>query len=141
MITLIDILKAVNDLINSKYPDIDIVDSDVKEGFKRPSFFTTVDDVSKADYLHSFKRSLTLLIYYFPQSRHSYKIDILEKIQGLEEVFNKSIKIKDRVIHLVEDMESDIVDGVLTVRMDLSYNDVNDDESEKPPLMNSLELE
>lgn len=140
MITLQDIFKAVNALIKTKYPDIDVTDSDVKEGFKRPSFFTTVDEVSKTDYLHNFRRTMTLIVYYFPESRYSYKIDILEKIQGLEEIFNKSISVKDRVIHLVDDIESDIVDGVLTMRVDLEYYDTNEGGSEQLPLMENLEM-
>ena len=129
-VKLEDITTAVNQKIAEKYPSIEIMASeDVKEGFKRPSFFTTLENISRTDYLRKFLRTLTVVIYYFPADRYKYKLDTMEKTQAIESMFAHGLKVGTRTIQLVEGVESDVTDGVLASRMEISYYDVDDDSS------------
>jgi len=127
-VKLENIITAVNEKIIERYPNISIMASeDVKEGFVRPSFFTTLENISRTDYLRKFMRSLTVVIYYFPKDRYKYKLDTVEKTQGIESMFSHGLKVGTRTIQLVEGVESDVTDGVLSSRMEMMYYDVDDD--------------
>ena len=127
-VKLEDITTAVNQKIAEKYPSIEIMASeDVKEGFIRPSFFTTLENISRTDYLRKFVRALTVVIYYFPADRYKYKLDTMEKTQAIESMFAHGLKVGTRTIQLLDSVESDVTDGVLASRMEISYYDVDDD--------------
>ncbi|MCO1599828.1 phage tail terminator family protein [Desulfosporosinus nitroreducens] len=129
-VKLEDILTAVNEKIIVKYPSISVMASeDVKEGFIRPSFFTTLENISRTDYLRKFMRTLTVVIYYFPSDRYKYKLDTMEKTQAIESMFAHGLKVGTRTIQLVDSVESDVTDGVLSSRMEMQYYDVDDESS------------
>lgn len=128
MVKLEDIITAVNEKIIEKYPTIDMMASDdVKEGFRRPSFFTSLENISRTDYLRKFLRTLTVVIYYFPTDRYKYKLDTMEKTQAIESMFAHGLKVGTRTIQLIEGVDSDVVDGVLSSRMEMQYYDADDD--------------
>lgn len=126
-VKLEDIITAVNEKIIGKYPNIKMMASeDVKEGFIRPSFFTTLENVIRTDFLRVFLRTLTVVIYYFPADRYTYKLDALEKAQAIESMFARGLKVGARSIQLVEGIESDVTDGVLSSRMEMQYYDTDE---------------
>ncbi len=138
MIKLQDIMTDINAKLKDKF-NIEINDNDVKEGFVRPSFFVQFDNLYKTDYLYTFERRLTVRIYYFPSNRHKYQIEVLEKQQEIEDLFKLGLKIKDRHLSLVYDIESEVIDGVLEISFELRYYDNNHEEVEGP-MMEELDI-
>jgi hypothetical protein len=137
MISLKDIKTAVNTLLTENFTDIDLMSTDVKEGFNRPSFFVKLDNMDKKDGLYSFTREMTVRIYYFPTSIYDYSIELLEKQSSLESIFNLNFSVGDRVI-TIDDTPSDIVDGVLEFDINFSYSDSYETE-DTSELMEELE--
>jgi len=123
MLSLMDIKLAINNKLISKFPKIEIQSSDIKEGFKRPSFFVKFDYSSKTDYQHIFERLLTIRIYYFPWNRYRYNIELLKMQEKIEALFCLGIYVNDRFLKLDNDIQSEVVDGVLIVSFDILYYD------------------
>jgi len=128
MIKYIDILKAVNEKIQSKFPAIEILsESDVEEKIVRPSFMTTLDNIKASDFMtKSIDKNQTVRIYYFATKKDKNKIENLNMIDSLTEIFieNNLIKINDNFnIEIYEDVEFDIVDKVLHCYFDISFNE------------------
>ena len=121
MINLQQILAAINLKLANKF-GIDINSNDIKEGFKRPSFFVQFENILKTDYLYHTDRQLTVRIYYFPTNKHQYQLEVLEKQEEIEELFRLGVAVGDRYIDVVDGIEADITDGVLMVSFDLSYS-------------------
>ena len=130
VLSLKNIKLSINNKIIEKFPHIDLQSRDIKEGFKRPSFFVQLDNLSKTDYLYSFERSLTVRIHYFPSDRYEYQLEILEKQEVIEELFKLGLAVEDRFISIVDGIESEIVDGVLLISFDLKYFDSNESHEE-----------
>jgi len=122
MITLKDIKKAINSIISNKFPDVEIMSTDVKEGFNRPSFFVQLDNVTKDDRLYYFTRDMTVRIYYFPSDRYNYNLEVLDVVDGLESIFNLNFNVSDRVI-TIDNTSYDITDGVLEFDLEFNYTD------------------
>ncbi len=63
MLTVIDVIRALSELIESNYPNYPVVDMDIDEDYPRPSYFIDVEDVQTSwvasDYI---KESSTLNI-------------------------------------------------------------------------------
>jgi len=116
-----NIILAVNELIEREFPTVEIQSNDVKEGFKRPSFFVELDGVSKDTRLYSYERELTVRIYYFPKSRHEYSLETLDIQEKLEEIFGLTLPIEGRPI-IIDGTSTSIVDGVVQFDIDLSFS-------------------
>ncbi|QEK13725.1 hypothetical protein FQB35_15465 (plasmid) [Crassaminicella thermophila] len=122
MITLKDIKKAINSLISANFT-AEITSRDIKEGFKRPSFFVEFDNVKKSPAGEDqINRELTVRIYYFPSNRYQYSVEILEVQEKLEEVFDTKLKVQDRYFN-IDEVESIVTDGVLQFYFDIRYEE------------------
>ncbi|QMV43740.1 phage tail terminator family protein [Cohnella cholangitidis] len=119
-LTLKQIKKAINEAVIAKYPEIPVMSNDVKEGFPRPSFFVQMEDVTADNRLYVSERSMTVRIYFFPKDRNKPNAEMLDKIDGLQEVFDLNIKVEDRSI-TINETNADTADGVLHFDFSFMY--------------------
>lgn len=138
MVKLTELKKAINDILKTNIPTIPLYSGDVTEGFARPSLFSKFDQMYRTDYSDSFMREITVAIYYFPQNREIYEEEVLDIQDRLEDAFRNGLIVKDRHIHVADDVESDVVDGVLQVFFDLHYYDKADENETPGALMEEL---
>lgn len=94
MLSVIDIISALTNLINNHYPEYKIVDYDVTEGFEKPCFFIEPDDISTEwianDYL---KESSTLKIVFFAENRYDGFLDLLDMKNNLTVLFDDPLYV------------------------------------------------
>lgn len=133
MITLKDIAKAVNTVImtavvGTKYNKTEITSDDISEGFKRPSVFVELENVKQSPRnAKVIETTLTVRIYYFPTDRIKHKIELLEMNEIIGNAFINSVKVNDNFIIPIEEVEFDVVDGVLQCSFELYYAQELDD--------------
>lgn len=143
MITLEKLIAAINTKIRSLETEtfmVHINENDTKEGFERPSFFTKIDETYITHYLYNFLREATISIYYFPESRDKYQIETLAMQQKLEKLFKDGLNVEDRHLSIVDDIEGDVTDGVLSVTLKFEFYDVDEDDSETFTPMEELDF-
>lgn len=96
MLTVIDVIRALSELIEVQYPQFKLVDYDVDEGFEKPAFFIEPEDVNTSwiasDYL---KESSNLNIVFFAEDRYGGLIDLLDMKNKLTVVFDDPLYITD----------------------------------------------
>jgi len=114
---------AINNKILSAFPEIEIQGKDIKEGFKRPSFFVGFSYHKTMKVSDEFyKKDLSVVIYYFPSDRNKYSMEVLEVGETLEELFLGKLVIQmvdDEKVVPINSVDLDTVDGVLQVSFDL----------------------
>ena len=126
MVKYTDILKAVNSKLSSKFPTIKIVsESDVAEKIIRPSFMTMIDNIKQEDFmLSSMDKDLTIRIYCFSTERDKNKIENLNMIDSLNELFVEDGQLQLENFNIgIEETTADIVDKVLSYSFDISFNE------------------
>ena len=141
MLSLKDIVKAVNNEISLNFPNININSKDIKEGFKRPSFFIDIENDKTNKFNAVTKdKTLTIRIYYFPSDKYQNRVELLEMQDKLENMFYQGLKINDNTfIPLADDMDAIVVDGVLQISLYL-YTIEEIDDIDTSPLMDTLEF-
>lgn len=96
MLSVIDVIRALSELIESNYPNYPIVDMDVDEDYPRPSYFIDVEDVNTSwvasDYI---KESSTLKIVFFAENRYEGFLDLLDMKNNLTVLFDDPLYITD----------------------------------------------
>lgn len=140
MITLKEIKTVINKKLFNEF-NIEIQSHDVKEGFNRPSFFVTFDDTIHSATLEQIEKTLTVRIYYFPENRYDYSLELLDIQERLEKIFDLKLKVLDRHFNIHE-VFSLVTDGVLDFSFDLQFFQGKDisldagyiDEKEEPIL-------
>jgi hypothetical protein len=137
--TLKQIKLAINDMILAKFPAIEIQSTDVKEGFNRPSFFVQLDNIGRDTKLYVSERGLTTRIYYFPEDRYNYSLEIMDIQDSLESIFNLNFKVGNRTITISETRGQEI-DGVLEFEFDFEFVEPVD-VSDNSDLMGELEID
>lgn len=142
MLSLKDIIKAVNNEIKIVFPKINISSEDIKEGFKRPSFFVNIENNMSNKFNEVTKeKKLTIRIYYFPSDRYKNRVELLEAQDKLENIFFEGLKVNDNTfIPLADDMEAIIVDGVLQLSLYLYVLEEIED-TDTSPLMDTLHID
>ncbi|NBI30716.1 phage tail terminator family protein [Chengkuizengella marina] len=133
--SLEDINIAINDNLIAEF-EYDINSKDVKEGFSRPSFFVSFDNVSRSSSEYYRERALTVRIYFFPKSRYEYSLEILDVQERLENLFDLKLNVVDRKLNIHE-VRSEVTDGVLSFHFDLQY--LESKEVEESEMMQELE--
>jgi hypothetical protein len=119
MITYKDIKLAINNLLIKKF-NIEINSNDVKEGFKRPSFFVSFDDMVRSSSTDQVEKSMTMRIYYFPTNKDNCSIELLDVQEQLENLFDLKLVVLDRKLNVLE-ASSVVTDGVLEFSFEILF--------------------
>lgn len=116
MLSVIDIIRALSELIESNYPNYPVIDMDVTEDYPRPGYFIDVDDVQTSwvasDYI---KESSKLNIIFFAEDRYYGFLDLLDMKNNLTILFDEPL--------LVENEDTQYYVSLLETTSDLFKND------------------
>jgi len=127
MVKYIDILKSINKILEDKFSNIPILsEKDVEEKIIRPSFMVSMDNISSNNFMNMvIDKSLTIRIYYFPSSRYKYKIENLNMIDNLNELFveNDILKLENFNILINGEISTDVVQSVLNYNFDIEFSE------------------
>lgn len=127
MITYIDLKNEINTRLRETV--VPVNSRDVTEGFNRPSFFVQFENNNRSSTESQVYKSLTVQIYYFPKDRYDYSEDVLDMQEILENMFDLTLKVQDRLLHINE-VNSMVVDGVLNFSFDLEFYEGREYEGE-----------
>lgn len=96
MLSVIDVIRALSELIEKTYPNYPVVDMDIDEDYPRPSYFIDVEDVQTtwvaSDYI---KESSNLKIVFFAEDRYSGFLELLDMKNNLTIMFDDPLYITD----------------------------------------------
>lgn len=138
MITLVDIKKSINQVLKTNFPDIKLYADEVKEGFTRPSFFTSIIPIIfNYDTTNYSSNRLMVVINYF--SENETELENLRMADALKKAYGMTLKVKDRYITLRE-IKTDITDGVLQFKFDLNFFDGVEITKEEYEIMKQLNI-
>lgn len=142
MIRYVDVVKAMVKKVNEAFPDIKFISDDVQEGFFRPSFRVVIDNLRESNFMDfSRERAFTIRLYYFAKDKDRNKIENLDMIDSLSQLFvdDGILKINDEFsIEIIEEIEFDIVDNVVHCYINLEI--VEDFErTDNTPYLEDLE--
>ena len=100
ILSVIEVIRALSELIETKYPNYQVVDMDVDEDYPRPSYFIDVDDVTTdwqaQDYL---RESSSLKIVFFAENRYEGFLELLDMKNALTILFNDPLLVTNGVEH------------------------------------------
>ncbi len=84
MVLYQDIAKAVTKVIKEAFPNVPIYGDEVKEGYKKPSFFIGILPVSSINYTRSIKEEqLLITVSYFSNTTDTLKnYSVMQKIKA-----------------------------------------------------------
>lgn len=116
ILSVIDVVRGLSDLISTNYPNHPIVDMDIDEDFPRPSYFIDVEDINTewvaTDYL---KESSNIKIVFFAENRYEGFLDLLDMKNNLMTLFENPLYISNG--------ETDYYVSLLTTSSDLYKQD------------------
>lgn len=135
MITPLKIDKLITNMLNVSFPSIEVISTDVEEGFPRPSFKVILEDIRFKELQNYTENQMSIRIYFFPTSLYEYSTEILNKQHELRQLFNYTLIIDDKTI-LIHEVTTDITDKVLWFEFDISYLDGS---NRKQPVHDDLE--
>lgn len=96
ILSVIDVIRALSELIEKTYPNYPVNDMDIDEDYPRPSYFIDVEDVNTSwvasDYI---KESSTLKIVFFAENRYEGFLDLLDMKNNLTMLFDDPLYITD----------------------------------------------
>lgn len=122
MITIKDVLKAINQRLKQAFPNVPIQSTDVKEGYKRPCFYSSITDFKTEQLMTAYDRKNAVIsILFFPSDATSHQLEILDIRERLQGAFIGTLNITDDfIIHILE-IEDEVSDGVLNIDIEIEY--------------------
>ena len=94
MTSVIDVIRALSNLIEKEYPNYPVIDYDVDEDYPRPSYFIEVENVQTSwvavDYL---QESSDLQITFFAEDRYEGFLELLDMKNNLTQLFNEPLQL------------------------------------------------
>lgn len=116
MLSVIDVIRGLTELISEKYPNYPVCDMDIDEDYPRPSYFIDVEDVNTSwvasDYL---KESSNIQIVFFAENRYEGFLNLLDMKNNLTVLFDEPLYISDET--------SEYYVSLLTTNSDLYKQD------------------
>lgn len=116
MLSVIDVIRGLTELISEKYPNYPVCDMDIDEDYPRPSYFIDVEDVNTSwvatDYI---KESSNIQIVFFAENRYEGFLDLLDMKNNLTVLFDEPLFISDET--------SEYYVSLLTTNSDLYKQD------------------
>lgn len=147
MLSLMDINKSIverlrNSLKNTPFKSTPIINTDLEEGFERPSLKIDVRADREQINTNYTGRTVAVDVYFFASDIKKYKIENLKIQDIIENTFLGGWSIAEGCFIHVYDIESDIVDTVLIVSFEFEIvNQVVNQEEENAEYMETLNLE
>lgn len=131
MVTLKDVMKSINVKLKKNLPTIPIQSTDIKEGFSRPCLYVSFDDVSTTPLnSQNISREIDTKIYFFPTDIKKNKLEILEVQDIIEKKFLGRFQITEGFNTMIEEIQSEVTDGVLICEFKISYIEEKRDEDD-----------
>ena len=94
ILSVIDVIRALSELIEANYPKYPVCDMDIDEDYPRPCYFIDVDDVQTtwvaSDYI---KESSNLKIVFFAENRYEGFLELLDMKNNLTVLFDDPLYI------------------------------------------------
>lgn len=115
--SVIDVIRALSEMIEKEYPNYPVVDYDVDEDFPRPSYFINVENVHTewvaTDYV---QESSDLEITFFAENRYEGFLELLDMKNNLTKLFNEPLQLADNFYVTLLETTSEVfkADKVLT---------------------------
>ena len=138
--TLIELKKGLIELLQTIFPDYNYYSMEVVEDYDRPCFFTQLKPTNtQAKNYNTKNNQMTFYIDYLQEQID--EVDMLETIDKLRNLFELSVRIKDRSID-VEGFDWDFVGtkrNILEVSIDLQW-DEKIEHLDNSPLIESVEM-
>lgn len=96
MLSVIDIIRGLTELISEKYPTYPVVDMDVDEAYPRPSYFIDVEDVNTSWVATDFiNETSNIQIVFFAENRYEGFLDLLDMKNNLTMLFDEPLYISN----------------------------------------------
>lgn len=117
IVTVIDVIRALSDLIQKNYPEYKLIDYDVDEGFEKPAFFINVENVNTTfvatDYI---QESSDLEITFFAEDRYTGFLALLDMKNNLMGLLGEPLQVGDNFYVTLLETTADVFkqDKVLT---------------------------
>lgn len=116
MLSVIDVIRGLTELISENYPNYPVCDMDIDEDYPRPCYFIDVEDVNTSwvatDYI---KESSNIQIVFFAENRYEGFLDLLDMKNNLTVLFDEPLFISDET--------SEYYVSLLTTNSDLYKQD------------------
>jgi len=121
-----EIKQAIANILHELFPNAEIYDEDVPQGFKTPSFLIIVVESSyKKAIDEKYNASVSFDLAYFPEREYESKNECYEVSQNILRAFDvlNSYKVTNKT--------SSITDNVLHVKFTVKYREIKTSQFEK----------
>ncbi len=126
MVSVIDVIRALSELIEKEYPNYPVIDYDVEENFPRPSYFIEVNNVHTewvaTDYV---QESSDLEITFFAEDRYSGFLELLDMKNNLTKLFNEPLQVGNNFFVTLLETTSEIFKNDKVLTFSFTANIVN----------------
>lgn len=126
MTSVIDVIRALSEIIEKEYPDYPVVDYDVEENYPRPSYFISVENVHTewvaVDYL---QESSDLEITFFAPDRYEGFLELLDMKNNLTQLFNEPLELDNGYFVTLLETTSEIFKNDKVLTFSFTANIVN----------------
>lgn len=95
MISETEIIKTLTCLIRGEFPNFEIEDRDIEEGFARPSFFIEITDVESSKIGEMYSDGQEIKIYFFAENRKNGYLELLKIKKVLRYLLMDNIPLVD----------------------------------------------
>lgn len=124
--SVIDVIRALSNLIEKEYPNYPIVDMDIDEDYPRPSYFIEVESVKSqwvaVDYLEELS---DLQIVFFAENRYEGFLELLEMKNNLTQLFNEPLELDDGYYVSLLETTSELFKGDKVLEFSFQVSIVN----------------
>ena len=134
IVTLLQINKAINDTLKAnlkgtEFENIEFISQDLSEGYTRPCIKVQIESANSGKYNANMKeRTLTTRVYFFAKNKEKPKMENIKMQEIIENAFLDNMKVVDDFYIPIDEVESDISDGVLISSFDLETLEIIPDE-------------
>lgn len=146
MVTIIQINKAIIDtlrgnLVGTEFEGIDFINQDLSEGYTRPCLKVDIESTTSGKFnAHMKERTLTVRVYFFAKNKEKPKLENIKMQEIVENAFLEDLKVTDTFYIPMDEVESDISDGVLISSFDLGTLEILPSDDELYEYMQELYL-
>lgn len=139
--SVIDVIRALSNLIEKEYPNYPIVDYDVDEDYPRPCYFIETESVKTqwvaVDYIEELS---DLKIVFFAEDRYEGFLDLLEMKNHLTQLFNEPLELDNGYFVSLLETTSELFKGDKVLEFSFQVSIVNQIErNETDYLMEDLD--
>lgn len=140
MVTIIEIIKAVTETLETAFPNIEVMNKDISKNYPRPCLYIDVDSGSDSTVGALLEQTHGISVFYFAENMEKGFLDLLKVRNSFSAILHEPINVTEDFYVYPDNIVYDISRLDMALKVSFDVQTIQEEEETETELVETLEI-